>query len=161
MYDSQEKTYEAETLAVMNWIKQHPFVLSASLHGGSLLASFPYAAHPSQTSAPNLTPDDDVFRRLAMTYASTHPTMHHGKPSCPGISVLKEFPNGITNGAAWRNADGEMQDYNYERSNCFEIAVQMGCCKFPYARELEHHWQEHKKALFQFMFQVRATSNNN
>ena len=138
----------------MKWIKSHPFVLSASLHGGSLVAKYPYNYRASPQHAPNLTPDNDVFQYLASSYANTHPTMHHGKPACPGLSVLDEFPNGITNGAQWMNTDGCMQDYNYGQGSCFEIAIEMGCCKYPYSEELEHHWKEHKDALLAFMFKV-------
>ena len=154
LYDPTAKVHEAETTAVMKWIKSYPFVLSASLHGGSLVARYPYDSHPSQQLSPNLTPDNDVFRFLASSYANAHPTMHHGKPSCPGVSVFDEFPSGITNGAAWQNSEGSMQDFNYGQSNCFEISIEMGCCKFPYSEELEHHWKEHKKALIGFMFKV-------
>ena len=140
---------------MMKWIKKYPFVLSASLHGGSLVANYPFDAHPEGRSLPNPTPDDDVFRYLAATYANSHPSMHYGKPSCPGPSVREEFPKGITNGAAWRGNEGGMKDYVYQNTNCLEIGIHMGCCKFPYAQDLEHHWKEHKDPLFFFVFQVK------
>lgn len=138
----------------MKWLKENPFVLAAHLYGGSLHASYPYYAHPKGLNSDNAPPDEDVFRYLATTYANAHPTMHHGKPSCPGPEAREEFTNGITNGAARRSYSGGMQDYSYDNTNGFEISLYVGCCKFPYARELEHLWKENKDALMQFAFQV-------
>lgn len=60
---------QSEVRAVMEWIKTYPFVLSASLHSGALVALYPYDDSPSGQSLYSATPDDDVFRRLAKTYS--------------------------------------------------------------------------------------------
>lgn len=72
---------QAEVKAVMDWIKEYPFVLSASLHSGALVALYPYDDSPSGQSLYSATPDDDVFRRLAKTYSQVW-SVHKLKHSC-------------------------------------------------------------------------------
>ena len=62
------------------------------------------------------------------------------------------FKDGTTNGAAW--FDGGMQDYNYLYSNCMEITVEQGCCKFSSEEELDGEWDKNKLAMIRFLMQV-------
>ena len=140
-----------ETRAVINWMKSYPFVLSANLHNGALVANYPYDNSRSGFSVLTPSPDDDVFQQLALTYASANPEMTKGHP-CPGDPA--GFPHGITNGAAWYNVDAGMQDYNYVVSGCFEITVEQFCTKFPYARELPRIWKENKQSLLDYIARV-------
>ena len=44
-----------------------------------------------------------------------------------------------------------MQDYNYVNSNCFEITVEVSCCKFPDESTLQGFWQDNKKSLLEYL----------
>jgi hypothetical protein len=66
---------------------------------------------------PSISPDDDVFRHLAIVYASNHPTMHLGYP-CDVMD--REFQGGITNGAAWYPLTGKCIS-GHKQKTCFEI----------------------------------------
>jgi carboxypeptidase D len=146
---------QPETLAIMNWIHQIPFVLSANLHGGSLVANYPFDGNAQFTEKGySKSPDDATFRYLALSYSRNHESMHEGKPcekECTNPLMGEEFPDGITNGANWYSLYGGMQDYNYLHTNCFEITLELGCFKYPYAKDLEKYWQQNRKAIFAFI----------
>lgn len=146
---------QPEVDAVMKWLKEYPFVLSANLHGGSLVANYPWDDSTSGKIAYSPTPDNLVFVKLAYVYARAHPSMWHSGFRC-GLKQPDgdNFTDGITNGAEWYNLAGGMQDWNYVHINCFEITIEMGCYKFPFARHIKELWDDHKYSLISFMDQV-------
>ncbi|XP_040575872.1 carboxypeptidase D [Lepeophtheirus salmonis] len=148
--DSQSlfKNREPETLAAMTWIVSNPFVLSGNLHGGSVVTSYPFDNSPylSIFSKYSPAPDDTLFIQLAHIYADNHVVMKRGN-GCPGES----FPGGITNGALWYDVPGGMEDFNYVRSNCFEITMELSCCKYPQSRTLKAEWEMNKESLLAYM----------
>lgn len=77
--------------------------------------------------------------------------MFKGRPCHSDEEV---FSDGITNGASWYSVSGGMQDWNYLHSNCFEITVEVACCKYPPAHELPQFWMENKNSLLSYMEQV-------
>ena len=147
------RTREVETQAVINWIHSYPFVLSANLHNGALVANYPFDNSISGDNVYSPAPDDDIFRQLALAYSTNHPTMHLGNTPC--YKGDDTFPSGITNGADWYTLDGGMQDYNYLSSNCFEITVEQGCYKYPPADRLEGIWNENRDALLAYIREVQ------
>lgn len=148
---------QPETQAIRFWIDKIPFVLSANLHGGALVASYPFDNNHGGISSSeetgflsrrSPTPDDDVFKHLAQVYSFNHKTMHLGE-ACPNDK--EGFENGTTNGAEWYLLEGGMQDYNYYWTGCMELTLELSCCKYPSKDQLSKFWDENKKALLAFM----------
>ena len=151
-YGREHRSIQPETQAIIDWLKQYHFVLSANLHNGALVANYPYDNSPSGNNVYTASPDDDIFRQVSLAYSYSHHTMYRGNP-CPGDNG---FPDGITNGADWYSIDGGMQDYNYLHSSCFEITIEQGCRKYPYANELEGIWNANRNALIAFIKEVHV-----
>ena len=62
----------------MKWLKDEYFVLSANLHGGSLVANYPFDDDRDMVEEYSRSKDDDVFINLAKAYSTNHPTMSQG-----------------------------------------------------------------------------------
>ncbi len=90
LFKCMTDTFQPETKAVMNWLENNTFVLSANFHGGALVANYPYDNNAASVAANTPTNDDDVFRNLAKTYSFNHLTMRN--------SPCGYFADGITNG---------------------------------------------------------------
>merc|ERR1711976_603252 len=145
---------QPETESVMKMIMENPFVISANMHGGDLVANYPYdearGINPTEYST---SPDDETFKHIALTYSKNHPRM--GDPSTPGCDQPHNpfaTQGGITNGAAWYTVEGGMQDFNYLSSNDFEITLELGCDKYPPASALQQEWEDNKKSLLEFIW---------
>uniref|UniRef100_A0A8C5N1N0 Peptidase M14 domain-containing protein n=1 Tax=Leptobrachium leishanense TaxID=445787 RepID=A0A8C5N1N0_9ANUR len=139
---------QSETLAAMQWFQSETFVLSATLHGGALVAVYPLSFNTKGLTGEAKAPDDEVFRYLARTYANTHKTMHKG-------NVCSDtFAGGITNAAEWYPILGCLQDYNYIMGQCLELTLEVSCCKYPTEDQLPRLWEENKLALLELTKQV-------
>ncbi|XP_039958527.1 carboxypeptidase D isoform X2 [Bactrocera tryoni] len=162
-FKQNNKRGQPETDAVKDWISKIQFVLSGSLHGGALVASYPYDNTPNSricrssalcamfqtySAAPSLTPDDDIFKHLSLVYAKNHAKMSRGV-ACK--SATPAFENGITNGAAWYPLTGGMQDYNYVWYGCMEVTLEISCCKYPPAYELKKYWEDNQLSMIKFL----------
>jgi len=147
---------QPETKAVGNWILSLPFVLSANLHEGDLVANYPFdMSRVKDVNKYSKTPDDGTFRALALSYSQAHARMAKpDQPSCDKSAEDTFAPKGgITNGARWYSLKGGMQDFNYLATNAFELTMELSCDKFPTADQLEQLWIDNQKSLIEFMWQ--------
>ncbi|XP_051504796.1 probable carboxypeptidase X1 [Myxocyprinus asiaticus] len=153
-YTSTEALIAPETRAVINWMQDIPFVLSANLHGGELVVTYPFDCTrdwiPRQDTP---TPDNDFFRWLATIYASTNLVMANPDRRICHSEDFQQH-NNIINGADWHTVPGSMNDFSYLYTNCFEVTVELSCDKFPHASELPIEWENNKEALLLYMEQV-------
>ncbi|XP_016319912.1 carboxypeptidase Z-like [Sinocyclocheilus anshuiensis] len=116
------KEVAPETYAVMKWIRSFPFVISASLHGGELVISYPFdlSKHPQEDRMYSPTPDEQIFRQLARTYADAHATMSNNDTERCGASFANK--GGITNGAQWYSFAGVVRYLHHsELSNYLQV----------------------------------------
>ncbi|XP_049274698.1 carboxypeptidase M-like [Rhipicephalus sanguineus] len=148
---------QPETASVRRWSSEIPFVLAATLHGGVLVASYPYDhARSIRGKLPVFAdPDDDVLRHLDEVYS-------FNLPACTWASLAHptswNFKNGTTNGAAWYSFDGSMSDYNYVYEGCLDVTLEISCCKFPNSSELARMWDENRQPLLAYLAEVHKGS---
>ncbi|XP_065881866.1 carboxypeptidase SOL1 [Euphorbia lathyris] len=138
---------QPETRAIMNWLREIRFTASASLHGGALVANYPWDGTDDKRRSYYGCPDDDTFRHMASIYSHSHRNM----------SLSKEFPGGITNGALWYPIYGGMQDWNYINAGCFELTLEVSDDKWPNAEELPVLWEYNKMSLLNLVASLVKT----
>ncbi|XP_072112953.1 inactive carboxypeptidase-like protein X2 [Mobula birostris] len=148
-------TVAPETWAVINWMKKVPFVLSANLHGGDMVVSYPFdqCREIGTDHEPSPTPDEEVFRWLSFAFASSHRAMaQYNRRLCHGDDFMQH--NNIINGAHWHTMVGSMNDFSYLHTNCFEVTVELSCDKFPHHSQLPMEWENSRESLLLYMEQV-------
>lgn len=146
-WNDDEDARQPETKAIMSWLRQIHFTASASLHGGALVANYPWDGTQDKGRNYYACPDDGTFRFLASVYSQSHYNM----------SLSKEFEGGITNGASWYPIYGGMQDWNYIYGGCFELTLEISDNKWPKAKELPTIWEYNKMSMLNLVVSLVKT----
>ena len=92
-------------LVIVRQEKQGTFLQNSVINASCL--TFSEDRYKSNDTSPySKSPDDDIFRHLALTYSKFHPTMHiYNETKCSGSE--RGFEDGITNGADWYPMKGK------------------------------------------------------
>ncbi|KPJ13021.1 Carboxypeptidase D [Papilio machaon] len=122
---------QPETAAIIRWVLSKQFVLSGNLHGGAIVASYPY--------------DDS---RLYVECLQLEACLLCGRGIAPGEAHSCN--------RSCLNFLGGMQDFNYVNSNCFEVTFELSCCKYPRAAQLPHFWDINRDPLLAYIEQVHV-----
>lgn len=126
---------QLETQAVMNWQKTRKFVLSANFHGGAEVVNYPW-----DTTATKFEKEAEV-KELSLEYASL----------APYIGASTAFDNGITNGYAWYEVNGGMQDWSIRYRGDLQLTVELSDTKWPEYSKIDYYWQQNRPALLRFI----------
>lgn len=134
---------QPETVAIMGWTQDYPFVSSLVFHGGELVVSYPFDGTADGRTHYAKSPDDETFRYLAREYAENHRVLSSFRQ--------RQFPGGITNGAAWYPIYGGMGDWNYLMEHVYELTIEAGKTKWPNSKMLPGLFEDNRKSVLEFI----------
>jgi hypothetical protein len=129
---------EPETQAVMKFQADRHFALSANFHGGAEVVNYMW------DTLQELHPLDSLLKEISLNYADK-------------VSYLRdsmEFPQGITNGFAWYEVNGGMQDWSYYWYDDLQFTIELSNEKYPSYSTMGTYYAENKEALVQFLATV-------
>jgi hypothetical protein len=122
----------------MKWQGQHKFKLSANFHGGAEVVNYPW------DTIPDRYPEETLIKDLSREYAFNAPYI--------GTSTL--FENGITNGYAWYEIDGGMQDWSIYWRGDFQVTIELSDQKWPDYSQIYYYYEQNRPALIKFIERI-------
>lgn len=129
-----------ETVAVMNWQKQHNFLLSANFHGGAEVVNYPW------DTSRNPFPHEALVKDLSTEYANL----------APYIGSSRQFTGGITNGYEWYEVNGGMQDWSYYWHADIQITVELSDSKWPNYSMIDYYYEQNRESLITYIERIHS-----
>ncbi len=133
-----------ETQAVMKWQKTRHFVLSANFHGGAEVVNYPWDA------LEEVHPLDALVKSLSLSYAKL----------VPYIFRSTAFENGMTNGWAWYQVNGGMQDWSWYYHRDLQLTIELSNQKWPNYSTVSGYYKSNRPALLDFISQAQKMNQN-
>jgi hypothetical protein len=135
---SRPEGRQIEVQHVMRFQAGRKFSLSANFHGGTIVANYPW------DSKYDLHPLDGLVRELSIGYAELNPEMRSSR----------EFPGGITNGAAWYVVRGGMQDWSFFWHNDLQITIELSHQKWPSYSQIPQFYKDNRDSMVYYMKEI-------
>lgn len=133
---------ELENVNYANYANNHNFVLSYNSHGGALVMNYPW------DYTYTLAPDDAALIKLSLEYTTYNTPMYNGN-----------WPQGITNGAAWYITTGCVQDWVYDQTDGIDITLEVSNTKWPSASTLPGFWEDNRESMMHYVKAARYGIN--
>jgi hypothetical protein len=130
-----------EVAHIMQWTAQNRFVLSANFHTGALVVNYPYDDDGVGSGNDAPSPDDLLFEDVSLRYSQHNAAMWNSP----------WFANGITNGSAWYEIDGGMQDWNYRYASCNEVTIELSDIEWPQESSIPAFWTANRESMLSYL----------
>ncbi len=130
-----------ENFKMVDFLKDHRFVISANFHSGIELVNYPW----DRWDDPRFHADHDWFDKISRAYADTvH--YHSADPF-----YFDDYDNGVTHGASWYEINGGRQDYvTYERQGR-EVTIELHNDHQTSASVLNTLWNDNYRSLLNYL----------
>lgn len=127
-----------ETQAIMKFQSTRQFALSVNMHGGAEVMNYVW------DTIPQAFPFEKMVIDLALDYSKLVPYIYNSS----------EFSQGITNGYAWYEVDGGMQDWSYHWHNDLQFTLELSQIKWAPYSQMEQYYNANHDAFLKFISMV-------
>jgi murein tripeptide amidase MpaA len=139
------EAWQTENIAMMNFLENHNFVLSANFHGGVEVINYPW---DSWKSLVKTHADDSWYQEISREYADT---VHANS-----TGYMTYLNNGITNGGDWYVVSGGRQDYVNYYLHGREVTMEISDDKTPLASLLPTFWNYNYRSMLNYINRVHT-----
>lgn len=135
---------QPENKAMIAYVEQHNFLLSANLHGGSEVMNYPW---DSFTSRQRLNEYSSWWKMVCKRFVDT--CRRRNSRLFSNVS-----PTGYINGGDWYVIHNGRQDYFNYYHNMRELTMELSTAKKLSSHQLNHYWQSESQALINYIDEI-------
>ena len=141
---------EQENQAMIDYVSNHHFLLSANLHGGSEVMNYPW---DSFRSSQQEHPAAEWWREVCGRFVDTSNTYNNNHFH----DVCSE---GYIAGGDWYVISGGRQDYMNYYHNCLELTMEISTQKTLSSNRLPEYWQFLQHSLVNYIEEIHNLPDN-
>ncbi|MBO4600444.1 MAG: hypothetical protein J5641_06865, partial [Bacteroidales bacterium] len=135
---------QPENEAMIAYVEQHSFRLSANLHGGSEVMNYPW---DSFTSSQRLNEFSEWWKVVSKRFVDTCRLVDDNR-------FRDVTPSGYINGGDWYVISGGRQDYFNYYHNMREITMELSTAKTLASERLNYYWNCQSHALINYIKEI-------
>ena len=143
-------TLQVENKAMIAYVEQHNFLLSANLHGGSEVMNYPW---DSYTSNELLNEHSEWWKVVSKRFVDTCRLVDNQR-------FRDVNSQGYINGGDWYVISNGRQDYFNYYHNMREMTMELSSSKTLSTTRLNHYWQCQSHALINYIGEIHHLNDS-